>query len=184
MKLLVVLASTRKGRSGKKVSDWFKAQVEKDGRFEADVVDLKDLALSYELSDISPASIQDSIYQDEKTTEWAKHVNAADAVVFVMPEYNHGYPASLKNAVDQLFHEWNGKPAGFVGYGSAGATYAIGAFGLVAAWVHLDIVNAHVGIPEVWAAFNEQGELANTSYHEYEAKTLIDSLVGKIEAKQ
>ncbi len=184
MKLLVVLASTREGRAGKNVSDWFQKQIESDGRFEIDLVDLKELGLSYELPQAGASNVTDSNYGDEKTDKWAKHVNDSDAVVFVMPEYNHGYPASLKNAVDHLFHEWNGKPAGFVGYGSAGATYSIGAFGLVAAWIHLDTVNAHVGIPEIWSAFNEKGELANASYHEYEAKALLNSLAAKVESKK
>lgn len=182
MKLLIVGVSTRKGRAGKNVTDWFTKQVEKDGRFEADVVDLKELDLSYELPETLAAMVQNSEFEDEKDRIWAKHVNEADAVVFVTPEYNHGYPASWKNAVDHLYHEWNNKPVGFVGYGSAGATYSIGAFGLVAAWVKMDIVNAHVGIPEIWAAFDEDGNLAHGEYHEYEAKTLLDALAAKAEA--
>lgn len=183
MRLLVVGVSTRAGRAGEKVANWFVDQVEKDGRFEIDFVDLKNLDLSYELPETLAAMVEDSNYDDEKTKQWAKHVNEADAVVFVTPEYNHGYPASWKNAVDHLYHEWGGKPVGFVGYGSAGATYSIGAFGLVAAWVHMDIVNAHVGIPEIWAAFGEDGKLAHDEYHAHEAKTLLDSLAAKAETK-
>lgn len=182
MKLLVVAASVREGRAGKNVADWFVGQVKKDARFEVGLVDLKDLNLSYELPEAVPGSVQNSEYERDEDRQWAKHVNEADAVVFVTPEYNHGYPASLKNAVDHLFHEWNGKPTGFVGYGSAGATYAIGAFGLVAAWTHMDIVNAHVGIPEIWAAFDKDGNLAHADYHEYEAKTLLDSLAAKVKS--
>lgn len=180
MKLLVVLASVREGRAGKQVADWFLGQVEKDGRFEPDLVDLKELNLSYELAAVGASSVQNSEYEREEDRNWAKRVNEADAVVFVTPEYNHGYPASWKNAVDHLYHEWNGKPTGFVGYGSAGATYSIGAFGLVAAWVKMDIVNAHVGIPEIWAAFDEDGKLAHADYHEYEAKALLNSLDAKV----
>lgn len=181
MKLLVVTASVRKGRAGEHVANWFVGQVKKDGRFDVDHVDLKKLDLPYELPEAPAGSVQNSEYEDEKDREWANHVNEADAVVFVTPEYNHGYPASWKNAVDHLYHEWNGKPVGFVGYGSAGATYSIGAFGLVAAWTHMDIVNAHVGIPEIWAAFDGEGNLAHADYHEYEAKTLLDSLAQKVE---
>ena len=181
MRLLVVLASVREGRAGKNVSDWFVGQVEQDSRFDIDFVDLKELNLSYELPAEVAGGVQNSDYKREEDRNWAKHVNEADAVVFITPEYNHGYPASLKNAVDHLFAEWNGKPTGFVGYGSAGATYAIGAFGLVAAWTHMDIVNAHVGIPEIWAAFDENGQLANAEYHEHEAKSLLDSLAAKVQ---
>jgi NAD(P)H-dependent FMN reductase len=183
MKLLVVATSVREGRSGKKVADWFVGQVEKGGKFEVDLVDLKDLKLSYELPEKTPADVNDSNYDDEATNYWADKVNQSDAVVFVMPEYNHGYPASLKNAVDHLFHEWNGKPVSFVGYGSAGAPYAIGSFAPVAAWTHMDTINAHVGISEIWSAFDEDGRLIHDDYHTYEAKTMIDSLAAKVEAK-
>lgn len=183
MKLLVVGVSTRKGRAGKKVADWFVSKVEKDGRFDVDFVDLKELDLSYELPEMSAGMVQNSEYADEEDKKWAKHVNEADAVVFVMPEYNHGYPASMKNAVDHLFHEWNGKPVSFVGYGSAGAPYAIGSFADVAYWTKMDVVNAHVGISEIWAAFDEDGNLTHDEYHSYEVKTMLDSLSQKVEAK-
>lgn len=184
MKLLVVLTSVRKGRAGKQVADWFEAQVQADARFEVELVDLKELNLPYELAQKSPSQVYDSNYDDPIDNRWAEYVNNADAVVFVMPEYNHGYPASMKNAVDHLYHEWNGKPTAFVGYGSAGATYAIGSFGLVAAWVKMDTVNARVGIPEIWAAFDENGKLARSEYHEYEAKTILDALAKKVEVNK
>lgn len=181
MKLLVVLASVREGRAGKNVADWFVGQVEEDARFDVDFVDLKELNLSYELSEKLAGSVENSEYDREEDRKWAKHVNDADAVVFVMPEYNHGYPASLKNAVDHLYHEWNGKPVSFVGYGSAGAPYAIGSFAPVAAWTHMDIVNAHVGISEIWAAFTEDGKLVHDEYHAYEAKAMLNGLAAKVD---
>lgn len=184
MKLLVVETSVRESRAGEKVTKWFIDKVEKDGRFTIDFVDLKQLNLSYELPATSPGNVKNSEYEREEDREWAKHVNKADAVVFVMPEYNHGYPASLKNAVDHLFHEWNGKLVSFVGYGSAGAPYAIGSFADVAYWTHMDVINAHVGISEIWSAFDENGNLAHDDYHSYEVKTMLDSFSTKIEAKK
>ena len=183
MKLLIVAASVRKGRAGRKVADWFVEQVKEDGRFEPELVDLKELGLSYELSETPASGVQNSDYDDPITKAWAEKVNEADAVVFVSPEYNHGYPASLKNAVDHLYNEWNNKPAAFVGYGSAGAVYSHTAFLLVAQWVKLDMINARVGIPEIWAAFDEQGKLMHEDYHAYEAKTALNSLAAKVEAK-
>lgn len=180
MNLLVVTTSVREGRSGQKVTEWFTKQVKEDGRFDVDVVDLKELNLSYELPETLAGSVQNSEYEREEDRKWAKHVNDADAVVFVMPEYNHGYPASMKNAVDHLYHEWNGKPVSFVGYGSAGAPYAIGSFADVAYWTKMDVINAHVGISEIWAAFDEQGNLTHNDYHAYEAKTMLDSLAAKV----
>ncbi len=181
MNLLVVTVSVRKGRAGKKVGDWFVGQVEKDGRFEVDHVDLKELDLSYELPEMLPSMVTNSDYAEEEDRTWATHVNNADAVVFVSPEYNHGMPASLKNALDHLGNEWNGKPTGFVGYGAAGAPYAQANLSLVAGWLKLDIVTPRVGIAEIWSAFNENGELAFADHYEHQAKSVIDALVKKVE---
>lgn len=184
MKLLVVVASVREGRAGIQVADWFIKKVEADGRFEIDFVDLKEFRLSYELPAQSPGDVKNSEYEREEDRLWAKHVKEADAVVFVTPEYNHGYPASLKNAVDHLFHEWEGKLVSFVGYGSAGAPYAIGSFADVAYWTHMNVINAHVGISEIWKAFDEHGNLAHDDYHTYEVNTMLNSFAKKIEVKK
>lgn len=184
MKLLVVTVSTRDGRVGGKVTDWFADQVKVDGRFDLEVADLKNLNLLYELSGQLPAQVQDGDYERDEDKAWAKTVSSADAVVFVSPEYNHGYPASLKNAVDHLFHEWNNKPAAFVGYGASGAPYAQAAFSMVASWVKMDLVGARVGISEIWAAFDEDGNLNSAEYYNHQAKSLLNSLESKVSAKK
>ena len=66
----------------------------------------------------------DGHYVHEHTRNWAAIVEGLDAVVFVMPEYNRGYSAGLKNAIDYLYAEWAGKPVACVGYGWSGAQYA------------------------------------------------------------
>lgn len=179
-KLLVVTASVREGRVGTKVADWFYKEVEKDGRFEAARVDLKELNLSYELPEKLPSTVQNSEYDREEDRKWAQTINEADAVVFVTPEYNHGMPASLKNALDHLGSEWNGKPTSVVGYGSAGAPYSKAAIALVAGWLKLDLISANVSINEVWAAFNEDGSLNYADHYERQAKNILDSLAEKV----
>ena len=63
-------------------------------------------------------------YAHEHTRRWAEVVTGLDAVVLVMPEYNRGYNAALKNAIDYLYAEWDGMPVSCVGYGWSGARYA------------------------------------------------------------
>lgn len=179
MKLLVVVSSVKVGRVGRKVADWFVKFAKQEGSFKIDLVDLKELNLSYELPETNPGKIEDSEYERQEDRDWAKRVSDADAVVFVTPEYNHGYPASLKNAVDHLYREWNNKPVGFVGYGSAGAPYAIASFGSVAYWTKMEVVNAHVAISEVWSAFDDSGNLKNANYHEHEAESMLGALKTK-----
>jgi len=184
MKLLVVVASVRKGRAGKKVADWFVEAVKKDGRFEPTLLDLKELDLSYELPETLPSMVQDGKYEEAKDREWAKYVDDADAVVFVSPEYNHSIAASLKNAIDHLFQEWNGKPVGVVNYGASSMAFSFVAFWVAATWVKMDVVGPRVSIPEIWAAFDEAGNLAHADYHEYETNGMLGALEAKVTAKK
>ena len=84
-------------------------------------VDLRELALP--LLD-EPEMPSDGNYAHEHTRRWAALVESLDAVVLVMPEYNRGYNAALKNAIDYLYAEWDGMPVACVGYGWSGAQYA------------------------------------------------------------
>lgn len=180
MKLLVVLSSVRKGRAGAKITDWFVEQVKADSTFDVDLVDLKELNLSYELPEAVPSSIKNGAYEDEADRQWAERVKSADAIAFVSPEYNHGIPASLKNALDHLYYEWEGKPAAFIGYGASGAGFSNAAFNLTAHWLKMDLISARVGISEIWAAFNENGELNFADKYNHEAKAVIGSLAAKV----
>ncbi|WP_375490933.1 NADPH-dependent FMN reductase [uncultured Jatrophihabitans sp.] len=114
MKLLVVIASTRPGRVGKPVADWFVDQARAHTAFDVEVADLAELALP--LLD-EPNHPRLRRYEHEHTKRWSEIVDRADAVVFVMPEYNHSFNAALKNAIDYLHHEWAYKPVGLVSYG-------------------------------------------------------------------
>jgi NAD(P)H-dependent FMN reductase len=117
-KLLIVLASTRPGRVGLPVAQWFTAFATADDRFEVELVDLAELALPL-LDEPKHPRLRE--YSQPHTFAWSATVEAADAVVLVTAEYNYGYPAALKNALDYLHHEWRHKPLGFVSYGGVAA---------------------------------------------------------------
>src|SRR2546426_6577627 len=76
-------------------------------------------------------------YQQPHTKRWAAKIASLDAFVFVSPEYNHGIPAALKNAIDFLFAEWKDKAAGFVSYGGAGGARAVEQLRLAPAQGHV-----------------------------------------------
>lgn len=113
-RLLVVITSMRDGRVGKAVGDWFTGVAEGHGGFEVEVADLKEIDLPLMTEPNHPRLKQ---YTQEKTWAWSRTVEAADAFVFVMPEYNFVAPASMLNAIDYLVQEWAYKPAGIVSYG-------------------------------------------------------------------
>jgi NAD(P)H-dependent FMN reductase len=118
MKLQVIVASTRPGRIGPAVAGWFTAQVLPELGFQIEVVDLAKVGLP--MLD-EPHHSAERRYTHEHTRRWSAKVDAADAFVLVMPEYNVGFTAPLKNALDYLYFEWHHKPVGFVSYGMTSA---------------------------------------------------------------
>lgn len=114
LRLNVVIASTRPGRVGKPVGAWFHAFARQQQDFDAHWTDLADFHLPiYD----EPHHPRLQKYQHEHTRRWAASVDAADAYVFVVPEYNGGPTPTLVNALNYVYNEWCYKPAGFVSYG-------------------------------------------------------------------
>ncbi|MBK6441741.1 MAG: NAD(P)H-dependent oxidoreductase [Actinomycetales bacterium] len=120
IELRIVVTSTRPLRLGPVVADWVRNHAPTD-RFAVEVVDLAELNLP--LLD-EPEMASTGIYHHAHTRRWRELVTSADAIVWVMPEYNNGYPASIKNAIDYLYAEWEGKPMAIAGYGYRGAASA------------------------------------------------------------
>ena len=116
--LQVIVASTRPGRVGRSVGEWFASVARDHGAFDVELVDLAEVDLPF-LDEPKHPRMQD--YRHEHTRRWSETVERADAFAFVMPEYNHGFNAPLKNAIDFLWNEWNHKPVALVGYGGVAA---------------------------------------------------------------
>jgi NAD(P)H-dependent FMN reductase len=117
-KLLVVITSTRPGRIAPIVARWFTDYAAQHAGFELHVADLAELDLPMMDEPKHPRLQQ---YEHEHTKNWSAMVAAADALVFVTPEYNYSFTAPLKNAIDYLHNEWAYKPVGFVSYGGISA---------------------------------------------------------------
>lgn len=122
-KLKVIIGSTRPTRKGPIVADWFLKIAKQHSDFDVELLDLKEIDLP--LMD-EPNHPRLREYTKEHTKKWSKTIDEADAYVFVTPEYNYGRPATIKNAMDYLFEEWQEKPVGFVSYGGvSGGTRAV-----------------------------------------------------------
>lgn len=100
------------------IATWFREQALAHGGFEVEWVDLAEWNLPFMDEPHHPRLRQ---YTHEHTRRWSAAMEAADAFVIVTPEYNHGFTAPLKNAIDYLIHEWAYKPVGFVSYGGLSA---------------------------------------------------------------
>jgi NAD(P)H-dependent FMN reductase len=174
VRLLVVIASTRPGRVGKPVADWFMAQAREHGGFEVEVADLAELQLP--LLD-EPYHPRLQRYEHDHTLRWSAMVGAADAIVFVMPEYNHSFNAALKNAIDYLHVEWNYKPVGFVSYGGvAGGQRAVGQLKPVLGAVRATPVYDSVLIPWV-ATMIDDGVFRPSEPVAESVRPMLDELV-------
>ncbi len=118
--LKIIIASTRPGRKGPALANWIFDVAKNHNEFSVELLDLAELNLPF-LDEPSHTRLQK--YTKEHTKKWSATIAAADAFIFVTPEYNYGYPASLKNALDFLFNEWAYKAVAFVSYGGiAGGT--------------------------------------------------------------
>jgi NAD(P)H-dependent FMN reductase len=116
--LRVLIASTRPGRLGLPVSEWAIERATAHGAFDVQVLDLAEVALPFLDEPNHPRLRQ---YTKPHTKRWSATIQAAEAFVFVVPEYNYGMNAPLKNAIDYLHSEWHYKPVGFVSYGGISA---------------------------------------------------------------
>ncbi|PJJ72855.1 NAD(P)H-dependent FMN reductase [Diaminobutyricimonas aerilata] len=146
-RLMIIVGSVREGRVGLPVAQWVRAEVERHGGFEVDFVDLAELALPLMDEPNHPAKHE---YTRPYTMAWSERVTAADAFVFVTPEYNHSLSPALKNAVDYLFREWGRKPVGFVSYGGvSGGSRSVAAFEPVLTTLGLVKTGSNVEIPFV-----------------------------------
>ena len=122
MHLQIIVGSIREERVALPVATWVKQVAAAYGPWTTELVDLKTWALPMFEFAKPPAM---GAYQDELQLRWAKTISCGDAYIFVAPEYNHGYSAVLKNALDYLFAEWQRKPANFVSYGNVGGARGV-----------------------------------------------------------
>jgi NAD(P)H-dependent FMN reductase len=122
-RIQVIVGSTREGRFSERAAAWVMDRLDGREDLEAELVDLRDYPMPFFDQPRAPAYGHRE-YPPE-VIPWAEKVEQADGYLVVTSEYNHGYPAVLKNALDQVFPELNRKPIAFVGYGNAGGARSI-----------------------------------------------------------
>ncbi|WP_028659334.1 NADPH-dependent FMN reductase [Nocardioides insulae] len=154
-RIAVIVGSTRTHRRADSVADWT-VQTARKVAPEGVQVELVDLA-DFDLPVLDePAPAMSGMVAHEHTKRWGQAIGSFDGFVFVTPEYNHGVPGPLKNAIDYLWHEWNDKAAGFVSYGTNGGVRAVEQLRQVAAELKLADVRAQV-VLNVFTDFDYSG---------------------------
>ncbi|MGP4089667.1 NADPH-dependent FMN reductase [Streptomyces sp. KR55] len=171
LSLAVIIGSARGGRLGDKVGHWFARQAQARDDMTVDVIDVVEHPLPLAMPAIGeePAehvkSVKDPL---------SERLHAADAFVVVTPEYNHSFPASLKNVIDWHLQEWAAKPVGLVSYGGmGGGLRAAEHLRQVFAEVHAMTVREMVSLHNPWTSFTD-GEAPEGA--DAAAKKLLDQV--------
>ncbi|RRD53198.1 NADPH-dependent oxidoreductase [Buchananella hordeovulneris] len=115
IKLGIINATASSARRGTPIADWVEAVARRCGAFAVQRINLWEVDLPlFDEAELPRLRT----YRQPHTLAWSEQVDALDAFIIVMPEYNRGYPAILKNAIDYLAQEWAFKPVGIVSYGT------------------------------------------------------------------
>lgn len=173
-RLAILVASTRPGRQGIAVGEWIRDEATKHGSFAIDFIDLAEVRLPF-LDEPNHPRLQR--YEHKHTQEWSKRIAAADAFVFVTPEYDYAMSPVLLNALQFLFSEWHYKPAGFVSYGGVSAGLrSVQMTKLAATSLKIYTLPEAVSLP-FFTQFIEDGVVHPNEVMTDSAKVMLDELV-------
>ena len=177
LKIKVILGSTRQERFGEQPAKWIVEKAKTKG-LDAELLDLRDYPLPFFDETMSPTSAmgKEGAYPFPVSAQWTEKIGEADGFIFVTPEYNHGYPAVMKNAFDYVGKEWNKKPVAFVGYGTVGAARAVDQWRPVVAEQQMVSIRTAVHMVNPWSMLDEKGIL-NTESFDRSADMMLDQLI-------
>lgn len=172
--LKLIIASTRPERKGILVANWFLTILKEHHEFQTEVLDLKEINLPFLDEPFHP---REKKYTKEHTKKWSKTIDEGDAFIVVTPEYNFGFPATIKNALDFLYQEWNEKPIAFVSYGGiSGGTRSVQMLKQVVTTLKMMPIVEAVNIP-FFSKHIEDGKFTGNEIMENTAHKMLDELL-------
>jgi NAD(P)H-dependent FMN reductase len=173
LRTAVLIGSTRDGRFGPVVANWVTSHINQREDMTADLVDLVETPMPT----VFPAFGQaPSVEVTELLGAVSPRLAAADAFVIVTPEYNHSFPAPLKNAIDWHNEQWHAKPIGFVSYGGlAGGLRAVELLRVVLAELHAVTIRNTVSFHNYGEVFDAEGKPSDPGC-DVAAKGMLDQL--------
>lgn len=179
--ILIISSSIRDGRNSHRVSLFFQQFIQSRGLGNAEILDLKEYRFPLFEERLTKAS-----NPEEKWVEASEKINKAKGLIVVTPEYNGGYPASLKNIIDFMYKEWYRKPIALaaVSDGPFGGTQVIQSLQFtlwkIGAWT----VPARFHVPFADKSYDESGQPADKKLSEKLAGQFVDELLWCMEAKR
>jgi NAD(P)H-dependent FMN reductase len=141
--ILLIMGSTRASRICPKITEWIAGIGHAETALTFETIDLSQWRLPMNDEPAIPAI---GPYMQPHTKAWSEKITNAAGIVFVTPQYNWGYPAALKNAIDHLYREWHSKPVVIVTYGGHGGSKCAKQLRQIAAAVKMKIVSKAPGI--------------------------------------
>ncbi|MFK4103937.1 NADPH-dependent FMN reductase [Streptomyces sp. NPDC019531] len=169
LRVALVIGSNRHGRFGPVVADWLLDRLRDRDDLAPEVVDVAGIDL--------PTTFAPTPGATAALASVTPRLASADAFVVLTPEYNHSFPAALKNLIDWHFTEWQAKPVALVSYGGiSGGLRATEHLRQVFAELHAVTVRDTVSFHNAGGSF-EDGRLKAPSGPEAAAKTMLDQLV-------
>lgn len=174
LRLAVLVGSVREGRQGRAVADWFTGAAAADAGFDLDVIDLADVRLPLVMPGWGGTPSAEAA---AALADVSPRLADADAFVVVTPEYNHSFPAALKNFIDWHHAQWQAKPVGFVSYGGlGGGLRAVEQLRLVFAELHAVTVRDSVSLHGPWSGLGEGGAPRDAAVCAGAAKGMLGQL--------
>ena len=170
----LIVGSVRIGRRAPDVAHWVMDKMRVRSELDVRVLDLLDFDLPVMTAAVQPMRAARA-YDDERVTVWSRAVDDCEAFIFLTPEYNHGVPGALKNAVDHLGPEWVGKAVAFVSWGSEGGVRAVEQWRAILSNFQMSDVRTQVAL----STFHdfEQGQLRAGTRRQAQLDGLLDQLV-------
>ena len=172
LNIKVIVGSTRPNRFSEKPAQWIFELARQRADLDVELLDLREYPLPFFEEALPPAAAKDS-YTNPQVVKWREKIRQADGFIICTPEYNHGYPAVLKNALDYTYASWARKAVAFVSWGGAGGARGVEQLRLVAVELDMTPLRWAVHIPNHWT-ITDVKQIAEQ--HGKAAQALLDHL--------
>lgn len=175
----IIVGSVRQGRLAISPARWILERLRQQEGVDARLLDLQDYPMPFFDAPLPPAMPGRPAYENPVVQRWTQAIAESDGFIIITPEYNHGPPAVLKNAIDWVFPEWARKAVAFVGHGSVGGARAIEQLRAIATEVQLAPIRSAVHLPAtaLYAHFQGQDVAPHLAELDNVADQMIDDLL-------
>jgi NAD(P)H-dependent FMN reductase len=175
----VIVGSVRPTRFAEKPANWIAGHLRQHSAVDTRILDLVDYAMPMYEEPLPPAFPGRPPFTNEAVLRWTAEIAESDGFVIVTPEYNHGYPPVLKNALDYVYAEWHRKPVAFVSYGEVAGARSVSQLRDVVAVLGMASMRKAVQIPftSLMAHYRGGDVAAELATLDDSASIMIDELL-------